>query len=82
MSKLKESDWTSYRALLSKYDRSQDEFRLDEQYLHQPADGILEGLLWLIHVQTDRGVAFHFDKFRSNWAGFVREAFAAGRISS
>jgi hypothetical protein len=85
MSKLKASDWMSYRALLSKYDRSQDEFRLNEEYLRQSADGTLEGLLWVIYVQTGRGVVFHFDKLRSNWLDsfekhLQQDAFLVGNV--
>jgi hypothetical protein len=67
VSKLKASDWTSYRALLSKYDRREGEFRLDEGHLRQMVDGTLEGSLWVIHVPTGRGMAFPLGTFRSNW---------------
>lgn len=66
-SKLNGSDWLRYRALLSKYDHRENEFRLSEEHLRLAPDGTLEGTLWVIHTQTGRGVTFHVDKYRSNW---------------
>ena len=67
MSKLRASDRTDYRALLSKYARLESEFRLNEDLLHLSPDGTLEGSLWVIHVRTGLGVTFQLNKFRMNW---------------
>lgn len=73
MSKLKDSDWAGYRALLSKYDRREGEFRFNEEALRQSANGTLEGSLWVIHVETGRGVTFPLDRFGSNWLDYFEK---------
>jgi hypothetical protein len=78
VSMLKASDWTSYRALLAKYDRHEGEFRLNEDHLRLSAIGTLEGSLWVIHVQTGRGMTFPLDVFRSNWLDYLEHYLQQG----
>lgn len=67
VSKLKPLDWTRYRDLLSKHDFREAEFRVSEELLCESPVGTLQGSLWVIHIQSGRGVTFQLDDFRSNW---------------